>query len=80
LWLPLGLVDAAGAPVLSNIRKLAEFVFSSNGELDFYAAAAWTQANFASHSIQKITTSTAAKGLLKKKRKQGKLNRKRGRR
>jgi len=76
----LGLVDAAGAPVLSNVGKLSEFVFSTDEAPEFNTAAAWSQTNLACQSPQKITVSNAAKGLLKKKRKQGKLNRKRGRR
>lgn len=76
----LGLVDAAGAPVLCNVRKLAEFVFSLDGEPEFNTNAAWAQTNLVCLSPQKGAASNAAKGLLKKKRKQGKLNRKRGRR
>jgi len=76
----LSLVDAAGTPVLDNIRKLTEFVFSSDGALDFITTSAWAQTSLVCQSPQKVASSNVAKGLLKKKRKQGKLNRKRGRR
>lgn len=76
----LGLVDAAGAPVLTNVRKLAAFVFSKDAAPDFITTSTWAQANLAQKSAQNQMTSNAAKGLLKKKRKQGKVNRKRGRR
>lgn len=76
----LGLVDAAGAPVLDNVRKLAQFVFATGVPPDFSTASAWSQTNLARASMPTQAASNAAKGMLKKKRKQGKLNRKRGRR
>ncbi len=76
----LGLVDAAGAPVLDNVRKLVQFVFLTDVPPDFSTTSAWSQTNFARASMPTQAVSNAAKGMLKKKRKQGKLNRKRGRR
>lgn len=76
----LGLVDAAGAPILSSVRKLANYVFTAGVSPDFNAVSIWVLSNLAHQSAQSQAPSNAAKGLLKKKRKQGKLNRKRGRR
>lgn len=76
----LGLVDAASVPVLVNVRRLAAFVFSKEVIPDFNASEIWARVNLANTSTAIATTSSAAKGLLKKTRKQGKLNRKRGRR
>jgi hypothetical protein len=76
----LGLVDTAGAPILSNIRKLADYVFSADATPNFNASSTWSKANLARSSTPSPAASNAFKGMLKKKRKQGKLNRKRGRR
>lgn len=72
----LGLVDAAGRVDLSRVSALAAMVFQSSEPIAFSATLAWADKQWRTNA----TTYSAARAQLKKKRKQGKLNRKRGRR
>ncbi|MEP1994075.1 hypothetical protein [Ascidiaceihabitans sp.] len=74
----LGLVDQAGAALLDQVRQVALQVFVHDA-ITFAELSAWVDENLP--PTQKTSDrSTAARAKLKKKRKQGKLNRKRGRR
>jgi len=75
----LGLVDQSGTAQDEQVRQVALQVFSRNAAT-FAELVTWVDAQ---QSVQKraaIQQNNAARALLKKKRKQGKLNRKRGRR
>ena len=76
----LCLVDVDHKTNVENVRKLAGFVFSTDSIPNFEDVATWADANLKSDRPKLAKTNTAAQALLKKKRKQGKLNRKRGRR
>ncbi|MEP3775587.1 MAG: hypothetical protein ABJM82_01040 [Shimia thalassica] len=74
----LGLVDQAGAALQDQVRQVALQVFVHDA-ITFAELSAWVDENLP--PTQKTSDrSTAARAKLKKKRKQGKLNRKRGRR
>ena len=76
----LGLVDTRGAAQVENVRSLAKHVFSTSPALEFETIALWVEVNLATLCPKPTATNSAARVLLKKKRKQGKLNSKRGRR
>ena len=74
----LGLVDQTGAAQVDQVRQVALQVFAQDA-ITFAELSAWVDENLPPK--QKVPDrSTAARAMLKKKRKQGKLNRKRGRR
>lgn len=76
----LGLIDDAGAAQPEQVRLIASKVFSIKGQLTFKALSAWVAAYHPPKTLKPSPATKAARTLLKKKRKQGKLNRKRGRR
>jgi hypothetical protein len=76
----LGLVDTRGAAQVQNVQSLAKHVFSTSPAPKFETVALWADANLVTLCPKPTATNSAARVLLKKKRKQGKLNRKRGRR
>lgn len=76
----LGVVDQAGSVQVDQVRLIATKIFSINGQLSFKALSAWVDIYHPPQTASPSQRSTAARVMLKKKRKQGKLNRKRGRR
>ena len=76
----LGLVDTRGTAQVENVRRLAKHVFSTSPAPKFETVALWADANLVTLCPKPTATNSAARVQLKKKRKQGKLNRKRGRR
>ena len=76
----LGMVNTAGEAQVDQIRLIARKVFSINGQLSFRALASWIDAYHPPQLTVKLQNTKSARALLKKKRKAGKLNRKRGRR
>lgn len=76
----LGLVDEAGHANLAQVRLIAKKVFSINGQISFRAMSAWIDKYHPPQPQPAKPNSQAARALLKQKRKQGRVNRKRGRR
>lgn len=75
----LGLVDQAGAAQVAQVRQVALQVFAHD-TITFAELSAWVDENLSPKQQSSDTGNAVARALLKKKRKQGKLNRKRGRR
>lgn len=75
----LGLVDQAGVAQLDQVRRVADKIFSFEEPLTFRELSAWVDHYHPPLEVPK-SKAKATRALLKKKRKQGKLNRKRGRR
>lgn len=78
-WRRLGLIDTNGKADLDRVRQVAMHVFSEP-EVTFDALVAWVDANRTPEKTHTNAVKKNAQALLKKKRKQGRLNRKRGRR
>lgn len=76
----LGLVDRRGAAQIDNVRRLAQHIFSTRPAPKFETVALWVEANLAPLCPQPAAPNSAVRALLKKKRRQARLNRKRGRR
>lgn len=76
----LGLIDEAGVAQIDQVRLVAKKVFAIDGQLSFAALFAWVAEHHPPQVGRAQQMPKAARTLLKKKRKQGKLNRKRGRR
>ncbi|MDO6730705.1 hypothetical protein Q4577_11800 [Marinovum sp. 2_MG-2023] len=74
----LGLIDNSGKVDLDRVKKVAEQVFSVE-KLSFDDLAAWVDENFKSVETSTNDVTKKSQAMLKKKRKQGRLNRKRGR-
>ena len=74
----LGLVDDAGRANLDRTRRVAERVFTTEPAPDFADLVAWTDSLNPKPTVP--PAAKAAQAKLKKKRKQARLNRKRGRR
>lgn len=76
----LGLVGADGGAELSNVRRMARQVFAPSKSPSFNELVGFADQQI-SQSVKKDSgPNKAVKAMLKKKRVQGKLNRKRGRR
>jgi len=75
----LGLVDADARADLEQVRKVAVRIFTEEN-VTFEALVAWVDENSTSGKMSSSASSQKTQALLKKKRKQGRLNRKRGRR
>jgi len=75
----LGLVDADGRADLEQVRKVAVRIFTEEN-VTFEALVAWVDENSTSGKMSSSASSQKTQALLKKKRKQGRLNRKLGRR
>ena len=74
----LGLIDESGAAQLDQVRLIAQKVFAINGQLSFEALLSWVEKYHARKLPEISATAKAARAKLQQKRKQGKLNRKRG--
>jgi len=75
----LGLIDQAGVAQLDQVRLIAQKVFAINGPLSFEALSAWVEKYHAPKRPEVSDSTKAARAKLQQKRKQGKLNRKKGR-
>jgi hypothetical protein len=76
----LGLIGPDGAAVLENVGRLAQKIFATDTPPSFDALVSFAYQQDMSPAKQDSAPNKAMKALLKKKRAQGKLNRKRGRR
>ncbi|WP_306046563.1 hypothetical protein [Nioella sp. MMSF_3534] len=76
----LGLVNEAGHANLAQVRLITKKVFSINGQISFRALSAWIDKYHPPQPQPAKPNGQAVRALLKKKRKQGRVNRKRGRR
>lgn len=76
----LGLIDEAGIAQTDQVRLIAEKIFKFDTPLSFKQICAWTDQYHPPQAANARQTPKAARALLKKNRKKGKLNRKRGRR
>lgn len=76
----LGLIDEAGAAQTDQVRLIADKIFKTKRTLTFKQIAAWIDQYHPPQAANVRQTPKAARALLKKNRKKGKLNRKRGRR
>lgn len=75
----LRLVDQAGVAQLDQVKLVAQKVFAINGQLTFEALLAWVETYHAPNRPEVSDATKSARAKLQQKRKQGKLNRKRGR-
>ncbi len=74
----IGLVDQAGLANLDRVKALAERVFADDANTTFADAATFADTHWAMKNPASNAVTQAARAQIKKKRKQGKLNRKRG--
>ncbi len=74
----LGLIDQAGVAQLDQVRRVAEQVFLREN-VTYAELEAWVDQSASVASKRAENEGTVAQAMLKKKRKRGKLNRKRGR-
>ncbi|SUZ33814.1 hypothetical protein ROE7235_03589 [Roseibaca ekhonensis] len=75
----LGLIGPDGAAVIENVQQLAQKVFATDTPPSFDNLVVFTDRQKFPAAKQDGAPNKALKALLKKKRKQGKLNRKRSR-
>lgn len=76
----LGIVDVNGLAQINNICELAKRIFSTETPPSFSELSTWANTNLKPMSSETMGSSKAVTAMLKKKRRQGKLNRKRRRR
>jgi len=76
----LGLVGSDGGALIENVRRVARHVFAPGQSPSFDELVVFADQQAVSSGKKPLAPSKATKALLKKKRVQGKLNRKRGRR
>lgn len=76
----LGLIDEAGAAQTDQVRLIAEKIFKFDTPPTFKRISAWIDQYHPPQTANARQTPKAARALLKKNRKKGKLNGKRGRR
>ena len=76
----LGLIDEAGAAQIDQVRLVADKIFKLKPPMTFKQISAWIDQYHPPQTANARQTPKAARALLKKNRKKGKLNRKRGRR
>jgi len=76
----LGLVNQAGKINLNNVEKLARFIFKADKTPDINTVYEWASTHLSLELNMFSESSEASKKLLKKKRKQGRVNRRRGNR
>jgi len=77
----LRLIDHRGGAITANAKRLALHILEqADAEPDFEALVSWAEAQFEQQVTAQATQSKASQKALRKKRKMGRVNRKRGRR